>query len=43
MEIKVSGPGRAKCQHAEKPVKETVVEMGADAEVEKVTDMMQIF
>ncbi len=42
MEIKVLGPGCAKCQQAEKLVKETVAEMGADANVEKVTDMMQI-
>jgi len=34
MEIKVLGPGCAKCQQAEKLVKETVAEMGADAKVE---------
>jgi len=42
MEIKVLGPGCAKCQKTEKLVKETVAETGVDADVEKVTDIMKI-
>lgn len=42
MEIKVLGPGCAKCDKTEKLVKEVIQETGVDAEVEKVTDMMQI-
>ena len=42
MEIKVLGPGCAKCKKTEKLVQETVSELGVDASVEKVTDMMQI-
>lgn len=42
MEIKVLGPGCAKCSKTEKLVKEAVLETGTDASVEKVTDMMQI-
>ncbi len=42
MEIKVLGPGCAKCSKTEKLVKEVVAELGVDADVEKVTDMMQI-
>ncbi|GAB6143607.1 thioredoxin family protein [Desulfocicer niacini] len=42
MEIKVLGPGCAKCKKAEKIVKEVVAEAGSDATVEKVTDMMEI-
>lgn len=42
MEIKVLGPGCAKCVKVEKLVKEVVAEIGAEASVEKVTDMMQI-
>ena len=42
MEIKVLGPGCAKCSKTEKLVKEAIKETGADATVEKVTDMMQI-
>ena len=42
MEIKVLGPGCAKCQQTEKIVKEAVAESGIAAEVEKVTDMMKI-
>ena len=42
MEIKVLGPGCAKCHQAEKIVKEAVAETGVDATVEKVSDMMQI-
>jgi len=42
MEIKVLGPGCAKCQQTEKVVKEAIAEAGISAEVEKVTDMMKI-
>ncbi|MGD9210799.1 MAG: thioredoxin family protein [Desulfobacteraceae bacterium] len=42
MEIKVLGPGCPKCQQTEKVVKEAVSESGADANVEKVTDVMKI-
>ncbi|WDP92599.1 MAG: TM0996/MTH895 family glutaredoxin-like protein [Desulfobacter sp.] len=42
MEIKVLGPGCAKCKKTDKLVREVVAELGADADVEKVTDMMQI-
>jgi len=42
MEIKVLGPGCAKCRQAEKAVCDAVAEAGVAAEVEKVTDMMQI-
>jgi small redox-active disulfide protein 2 len=42
MEIKVLGPGCAKCQQTEKIVKEAVGESGISANVEKVTDLMKI-
>jgi small redox-active disulfide protein 2 len=42
MDIKVLGPGCAKCQQTEKIVKEAVVEAGITASVEKVTDIMKI-
>ena len=42
MEIKVLGPGCAKCQKTEKVVKEAVAESGVEADVEKVTDVMKI-
>ena len=42
MEIKVLGPGCLKCQQTEKNVKEAVRESGADAKVDKVTDVMEI-
>ena len=42
MEIKVLGPGCAKCQNAEEVVKEAVAESGVAADVEKVTDIMKI-
>ena len=42
MNIKVLGPGCAKCSQTEKIVQEAVAEAGVDATVEKVTDMMQI-
>ncbi len=42
MEIKVLGTGCSKCQQTEKVVREVVAESGADAQVEKVTDIVQI-
>jgi small redox-active disulfide protein 2 len=42
MEIKVLGPGCAKCQQAEKIVREAVADAGIDVDIEKVTDMMKI-
>ena len=42
MDIKVLGPGCAKCEQVEKIVKEVIAETGIDATVEKVTDLMKI-
>ncbi len=42
MEIKVLGPGCPKCQQTEKQVKAAVSEAGAEAQIEKVTDVMKI-
>jgi small redox-active disulfide protein 2 len=42
MEIKVLGPGCAKCAQTEKVVREAVAESGVAANVEKVTDLMKI-
>lgn len=42
MEIKILGPGCAKCEKAAKIVKEAVGEAGIEASVAKVTDMMAI-
>ena len=42
MEIKVLGPGCAKCQQTEQIVKAAVAAAGVEASVEKVTDVMQI-
>jgi small redox-active disulfide protein 2 len=42
MEIKVLGPGCPKCQQTEKIVKEAVVESGIQANVEKVTNLLEI-
>jgi len=42
MEIKILGPGCAKCNKTEKLIREMVEETGVDASIEKVTDMMQI-
>lgn len=42
MEIKVLGPGCPKCQQTEKIVKEAIAEAGLDAQIEKVTDAMEI-
>ena len=42
MEIKVLGPGCAKCQQTEKIVRDAVQESGVDVDIEKVTDVMEI-
>lgn len=42
MEIKVLGPGCANCQKVESMVKDAVKELGIEAKVEKVTDMLEI-
>lgn len=42
MEIKVLGPGCAKCEQTEKLVKKAVLETGVDAQITKVTDVMEI-
>ena len=42
MDIKVLGPGCAKCHRTEDLVKQAVAESGVDANVEKVTDLMKI-
>ena len=42
MDIKVLGPGCAKCRKAEEVVKEALTESGVVANVEKVTDIMKI-
>ena len=42
MDIKVLGPGCAKCKQTEQIVKDAVAESGVAANVEKVTDVMEI-
>ncbi|MES0363167.1 MAG: thioredoxin family protein [Desulfobacteria bacterium] len=42
MEIKVLGPGCGRCELTAKNVKEAVAEAGVDANIEKVTDIMEI-
>ncbi|WP_159521792.1 thioredoxin family protein [Sunxiuqinia indica] len=42
MEIKVLGTGCAKCKTVEKTAHEAVKEMGVQAKVEKVEDMLKI-
>jgi len=42
MEIKILGPGCPKCQQTGKVVKEAVAEAGMEANVEKVTDLLEI-
>ena len=42
MDIKVLGPGCPKCSQTEKVVKEAVAEVGVAAQIEKVTDTMEI-
>ena len=42
MEIKVLGPGCAKCSEAEKIMQAAVVEAGVEASIEKISDFQQI-
>ncbi len=42
MEIKVLGAGCQKCQQTEENVREAIAEAGVDADVHKVTDLMEI-
>lgn len=42
MDIKVLGPGCPKCKQTEKVVMDALSEAGVAANVEKVTDVMQI-
>jgi small redox-active disulfide protein 2 len=42
MEIKVLGPGCPKCKQTEQRIREAVAEAGVEANVEKVTDIMEI-
>ncbi len=42
MEIKVLGPGCPKCHQVEKIVREVVTEENVEANVEKVTDLIEI-
>ena len=42
MDIKVLGPGCAKCKKTETLVKEAVSESGVEAQVEKVTELAKI-
>ena len=42
MEIKVLGPGCANCHKVEETVREAVKELGMNAKIEKVTDMIEI-
>jgi len=42
MEIKVLGPGCPRCEQTKKNVDDAVAESGVDANIEKVTDIMEI-
>jgi len=42
MEIKVLGPGCPNCHLLEETVRKAVMELGIDAKIEKVTDMIEI-
>lgn len=42
MDIKVLGPGCPKCEKTASVIKEVLAETGAEATVEKVTDLMKI-
>ena len=42
MDIKVLGPGCARCEQTAKLVEEAVAESGIEAHIEKVTNAMQI-
>ena len=42
MDIKVLGPGCPKCEKTAAQVREAVAQAGCEAQIEKVTDMMEI-
>ena len=42
MDIKVLGPGCAKCEATKKLISEVAVEMGVEVQVEAVKDLMKI-
>jgi len=42
MNIKILGPGCARCQQLEKTTKEVVKELGIDAEIQEVKDINKI-
>jgi len=42
MDIKILGPGCVNCQKVEKLVRETAAEAGVKADIQKVSDIMQI-
>jgi len=42
MEIKVLGPGCPRCRETQKHVREAVAQAGVDANIENVTDVMEI-
>jgi small redox-active disulfide protein 2 len=42
MDIKILGTGCAKCKQTEKLVREVIAETGADAQIDKVTDIKSI-
>ena len=42
MNIKILGPGCARCHQLEKTTKEVVQELGLDAAIEEVKDIMKI-
>jgi small redox-active disulfide protein 2 len=42
MDIKVLGPGCAKCHKTEEVVREAVAEAGVEADIEKVTGTLEI-
>ncbi|MFW6082185.1 MAG: thioredoxin family protein [Desulfosalsimonas sp.] len=42
MDVKVLGPGCPKCTQTEETVKQAIAEAGVEADVEKVTDTMEI-
>jgi len=42
MEIKVLGPGCQKCEATAKAVREVIAETGVNAQIKKVTDVMEI-
>ena len=42
MEIKICGPGCAKCHETERIVREALAEAGISAQVEKISDFNEI-